>query len=153
MTSNPRPIHQPHREIRSTPDETEPSFSYEETSFLPKSEDEIEDAFHNRLNQRSSFWRSSNNSEPTFSSMNMRQQQQQREAVTESRNSSGSSSQPETTATATTTTTPLPNSVRGSSWGVVDGMHGIPVSCCLAYLRHYIFLTSPSPHYFITVAQ
>lgn len=75
MTSKPRPIHQPPREIRSTPDDTEPSYSYEQESFLPKSEDEIEDQFFRRLNSRENFWRSSDGGSvgPSFSSMNMRQ--------------------------------------------------------------------------------
>ena len=74
MTSRPRPIHQPPREIRSTPDETEPSYSYEQKSFLPKSEDEVEDEFHRRLNSRGSFWRDSSSAVgPSFSSMNMKQ--------------------------------------------------------------------------------
>jgi hypothetical protein len=76
--SNPRPIHQPHREIRHVPDETEPSYSYEQETFLPKSEDEVEDEFHRRLQFKGSFWRTSDASSasvgPSFSSMNMDQQ-------------------------------------------------------------------------------
>ena len=56
MTSQSRPFHQPSREIRSTPDKREPSFSYERECFLLKSEDKIEDDFHRR---RGSFSRTS----------------------------------------------------------------------------------------------
>ena len=86
MTSHPRPIHQPPREIRNAPDETEPSFSYEQESFLPKSEDEVEDEFHRRLTG-TNFWRGGGGGEgPSFNSMSMKQQQQQQE-----RTSSGDS--------------------------------------------------------------
>jgi hypothetical protein len=55
-SSKPRPIHQLHRELRSTPDEAEPSYSYEQESFMAQREDEHEDAFHRNypLNRRDS---------------------------------------------------------------------------------------------------
>lgn len=47
--SKPRPIHTLHREIRTSPDESEPAFSYEEqrTGFLHR-EDEVAEDFHQR---------------------------------------------------------------------------------------------------------
>ena len=47
--SKPRPIHTMHRDLRDTPDEAEPSFSYEQESFLGREEDDMEDEFHRRL--------------------------------------------------------------------------------------------------------
>ena len=47
--SKPRPIHTMHRTLRETPDEAEPSSSYEQESFLGRAEDEMEDEFHRRL--------------------------------------------------------------------------------------------------------
>jgi Leucine-rich repeat (LRR) protein len=95
-SSRPRPIsnHLQHREIRSTPDEAEPSFSYEQESFLAQDRahegaDDVEDEFHRRLAQQqsgqrressgshsgggSSFWRSSTDAQqgPSFSSVNL----------------------------------------------------------------------------------
>lgn len=49
MPTQPRPIHSSHNQIRDTPDETEPSYSYEETSFLAQKEDDVEDEFHRRF--------------------------------------------------------------------------------------------------------
>jgi hypothetical protein len=49
MPSKPRPIHTPHSHFRDTPDESEPSYSYEETSFMAQKEDDVEDEFHRRL--------------------------------------------------------------------------------------------------------
>jgi hypothetical protein len=87
--SNSRPIHNLHREIRSTPDEAEPTFSFERDSFLASPELEKEDEFHRRLQQTTyrgggggggnnsssnvgggSFWRSSSaeSSQPLFTS-------------------------------------------------------------------------------------
>lgn len=75
--SKPRPIHTLHRDLRQSPDEEEPSFSYEEHIFDGYEDDE--DKFHRRLQSTShrrdsneqrgsgstaSFWRTSlNNSE------------------------------------------------------------------------------------------
>ena len=87
--TRPRPIQQPGREIRSMPDDNEPSYSYEEKSFLAAGkEQDVEDEFHRRLHgsrhSGGSFWRTACNSnsnststssgvgEPAFSSMNMR---------------------------------------------------------------------------------
>lgn len=97
-SSRPRPIHNNlhHREIRSTPDEAEPSFSYEQESFMASASnhegaDDVEDEFHRRLAQQqsghrrvssgshsvgSSFWRSTvaeNAAQqgPSFSSANI----------------------------------------------------------------------------------
>ena len=47
--TRPRPIHSIHREIQDTPDEAEPSFSYERRSFLASQEEDMEDEFHRRL--------------------------------------------------------------------------------------------------------
>jgi hypothetical protein len=90
--SRPRPIHHLHREIRSTPDEAEPSFSYEQESFLAAREEDVEDEFHRRLAQQGtsrressgsqgagggSFWRSASENAsgvpqgPSFSSVNL----------------------------------------------------------------------------------
>lgn len=78
--SNSRPIHNLHREIRSTPDEAEPTFSFERESFLASPELEKEDEFLRRLQSNhkhtasggggGSFWRSSSaeSSQPVFSS-------------------------------------------------------------------------------------
>jgi hypothetical protein len=49
MTSKPRPIHTLHKPLREVPDESEPSYSYEETSFLAQKEDDVEDEFHRRF--------------------------------------------------------------------------------------------------------
>lgn len=132
MTSKPRPIHQPHREIRSTPDDTEPSFSYEQESFLPKSEEEIEDAFLAQLNSRSSFWRSSGSEGvgPAFSSMNMKQQRS--EGTSENRGSSGEGEAGETTSN------PLSNNVNPaavlpSSVSAVESWN-IEMAVSLSYL-------------------
>jgi hypothetical protein len=97
-SSRPRPISNNlhHREIRSTPDDAEPSFSYEQESFMAQdraheSADDVEDEFHRRLAQQqsgqrressgshsgggSSFWRSSTSESapqgPSFSSVNL----------------------------------------------------------------------------------
>jgi hypothetical protein len=78
--TRPRPIHLPGREIRSVPDDNEPSYSYEEKSFLAAGkEQDVEDEFHRRLHgsrhSGGSFWRTASNSsagEPAFSSMNMK---------------------------------------------------------------------------------
>ncbi|GKY97822.1 hypothetical protein MPSEU_000740300 [Mayamaea pseudoterrestris] len=93
--STPRPIHNLHREIRSTPDEAEPTYSFERESFLLASPElEKEDEFHRRLQHAThkttggggggnvnaantainsgggSFWRSSSaeSSQPLFTS-------------------------------------------------------------------------------------
>ena len=49
--SKPRPIHTTihSRDLRLAPDESEPSYSYEQESFLPREEDDVEDEFHRRL--------------------------------------------------------------------------------------------------------
>lgn len=47
--SKPRPIHTLHKSLRERPDESEPSYSYEETSFLAQREDDVEDEFHRRV--------------------------------------------------------------------------------------------------------
>ncbi|KAL3919438.1 MAG: hypothetical protein SGILL_003752 [Bacillariaceae sp.] len=75
MPTKPRPIHSLHKRLRDAPDESEPSYSYEETSFLAEREDAAEDEFHRRFaagtsrgsggsngasapaTGRSSFWR------------------------------------------------------------------------------------------------
>ena len=75
MPTKPRPIHSLHKRLRETPDESEPSYSYEETSFMAEREDAVEDEFHRRFaagtsrgsggsgtgpspaTGRSSFWR------------------------------------------------------------------------------------------------
>ncbi|KAL3924001.1 MAG: hypothetical protein SGILL_001313 [Bacillariaceae sp.] len=49
MPTKPRPIHTLHKRLRETPDESEPSYSYEETSFLAEREDDVEDEFHRRF--------------------------------------------------------------------------------------------------------
>ena len=49
-TSRPMPIHHLKRDLRSAPDEAEPSYSYEQESFLAQKEDEVEDAFHRKNN-------------------------------------------------------------------------------------------------------
>lgn len=81
-SSRPRPIHSLPREIRSSPDEAEPTCSFENESFLLASPElEKEDEFHRRLqisnySKRNndgtggSFWRSSSaeSSLPAFSS-------------------------------------------------------------------------------------
>jgi len=109
MESRPRPIHQPPRELRSTPAETEPSYSYEQESFLPKSEDELEDEFYRRLNSSSSqkgnaFWRTSSDGVgPSFSSMNMKQ-----------RSNSGEGEEGPVVSSPPSSNTLLPSSVRGS---------------------------------------
>jgi hypothetical protein len=45
----PRPIHTLSRDLRDVPDEAEPSYSYEDSAFLARSEDDVEDEFHRRL--------------------------------------------------------------------------------------------------------
>ena len=80
--SGPRPIHQPHREIRSQPDDAEPSFSYEKESYLSGGrEEDVEDDFHRRVSTSrrdsgASFWRSTSSGEnfggPSFSSVSMK---------------------------------------------------------------------------------
>jgi hypothetical protein len=88
-STNPRPIHSLHREIRSDPDEAEPSYSFESEAFmLTAPELNTEDEFHRRLQLSSSgnntnskrtseggaagasFWRSSSaeTTQPVFSS-------------------------------------------------------------------------------------
>ncbi len=57
--SRPRPIHMPPHPLNETPDETEPSYSYEEkSSYLPYDDyddkDEVADAFHRRFAASSS---------------------------------------------------------------------------------------------------
>jgi hypothetical protein len=54
--SRARPIHQLHRPLRDTPDEAEPSYSYEQESFLAQKEDDVEDAFFQKqkMNRRDS---------------------------------------------------------------------------------------------------
>ena len=88
--SNARPIHNLHREIRSTPDDAEPTYSFERESFLASPELEKEDEFHRRLQASykgtgggggggtgapaigggGSFWRSSSaeSAQPVFTS-------------------------------------------------------------------------------------
>lgn len=83
--SKPRPIHNINRELRSQPDDAEPSFSYEQESFLMGAkEEDVEDEFHRRLQSSrrdsgGSFWRTNSNSGefagPSFSSMSMKQRQ------------------------------------------------------------------------------
>jgi len=84
--SKPRPIHHPHRPIRTTPDEAEPMFSsYEDSPYL--SGDDVADDFHNRLakgrressgsHSGGSFWRtmessSGNERGPSFSSVSIK---------------------------------------------------------------------------------
>lgn len=65
--SKPRPIHSIHRDIRITPDEAEPSYSYEQELTLGRDQvDDVEDEFHRRLagssssNRRDSHGSSSN---------------------------------------------------------------------------------------------
>lgn len=84
--SRPRPVHQPPRELRSQPDDSEPSLSYERESFLGGKEVDFEDDFHRRVSQSKrssegggggvSFWRSNTTGEnpggPSFSSMSMK---------------------------------------------------------------------------------
>lgn len=71
--SKPRPIHSSatatsavSRDLRETPDEAEPSYSYEDSAFMGGLEDDVEDEFHRRLAITSrqpavvggsSFWR------------------------------------------------------------------------------------------------
>lgn len=84
--SQPRPIHQPPREIQSQPHEAEPSLSYERDSFLLDKGDKEEDEFHRRsqLSTRretgGNFWRRSGSSGdfagPNFSSMSMKERQE-----------------------------------------------------------------------------
>ncbi|KAG7343390.1 Miro domain containing protein [Nitzschia inconspicua] len=63
----PRPIHSSHDQLRDTPDESEPSYSYEETSFLAQKEDDVEDEFHRRFMLSSTTNSSSNNNNSYFS--------------------------------------------------------------------------------------
>lgn len=87
--SNPRPIH---RELNDEADEAEPSFSYEQESFLMGREEDVEDEFHRRLNSTrrdagGSFWRTSGSSGelagPSFSSMSMKQRQDSTASLSE----------------------------------------------------------------------
>ena len=80
--SNPRPIHKLHRELNVQADEAEPSFSYEQKSFLMGKEEDVEDDFHRRISSSrrdsgGSFWRNTGSSgdltAPSFSSMSMKQ--------------------------------------------------------------------------------
>lgn len=92
MSSKSRPIHNLHRPLVSTPDEAEPSYSYEQESFLGGREEDVEDDFYRRLGAgsrressgsqagASSFWRSSKEADasergPSFSSVNMDDEQ------------------------------------------------------------------------------
>lgn len=83
--SKPRPIPFT-RPLRSTPDEAEPSFSFEEESFLSNKALDFEDDFHRRLTSPgvrreesggASFWRASSSgvnnavSTPSFNSVNL----------------------------------------------------------------------------------
>ncbi len=72
--SKPRPVHTLSRDLRETPDEAEPSFSYEDTAFMGGLEDDVEDEFHRRLASTgkqppvvggSSFWRTDMPTLPT----------------------------------------------------------------------------------------
>ena len=77
--SKPKPIHTTHRPLRETPDEAEPSFSYEQESFLAQSVDDLEDEFDRRLhisNRRASGGNGNNNNHSSSSS-NLQQIQQQ----------------------------------------------------------------------------
>ena len=76
----PRPILQLGREIRSEPDEKEPSRSYEDACYLSAlKEQDVEVEFLKRLpssrrDSSGSFWRtpSNANAEPSFSSVSMK---------------------------------------------------------------------------------
>jgi len=90
--SKARPI-QSSRALRSTPDEADPSFSYEQESFLGSKDVDVEDEFHRRLagsrrdtfgshgngTSGNSFWRTtassntSTSSLPSFSSVNLKE--------------------------------------------------------------------------------
>ena len=79
--SAPRPIHYPSREIRTHPDESEPIRSYDEPSPLLDEEDD----FHNKISRNrressgstgGSFWRTSGESSPAFSSAQIKKNQQ-----------------------------------------------------------------------------
>ena len=52
--SRARPIHIPPRQMNTTPDETEPSYSYEDSNFYFPKEEEVADAFHKRFAASSS---------------------------------------------------------------------------------------------------
>jgi hypothetical protein len=84
--SKPRPIPLT-RPLRSTPDEAEPSFSFEEESYLSNRAVDYEDDFHRRLTTTtsgarreesggSSFWRASSvnsvTATPSFNSVHLR---------------------------------------------------------------------------------
>jgi hypothetical protein len=80
--SKPRPIPLT-RPLRSTPDEAEPSFSFEEESYLSNRAVDFEDDFHRRLTGTrreesggSSFWRASSVNSvaatPSFNSVHLR---------------------------------------------------------------------------------
>lgn len=81
--SNPRPIHKLHRELNVQANEAEPSFSYEQESFLMgRVEEDVEDEFHRRITSSrrdsgGSFWRTTGSfgdlAAPSFSSMSMQQ--------------------------------------------------------------------------------
>lgn len=90
MTSQARPIHQPPREIRHTPAETEPSYSFEQESFLPKSEEDVEDEIHRRLTGTNKNFRRGGGEGPSLRSMSMKQQQQERGASGDTEESAGS---------------------------------------------------------------
>lgn len=88
--SKPRPIHTIHRDLQDTPDDAEPSFSYERQSFLATQEEDMEDEFHRRLTFQSP---SSNNNNTNISSSN-----HNRDIMNNNNNNNSSHS-----ATATTT--------------------------------------------------
>jgi len=48
-SSKPRPIHMLSRDIRQTPDQSEPSFSFEDRAFMAGQVGDVEDEFHRRL--------------------------------------------------------------------------------------------------------
>jgi len=95
--SDARPIHQIDPELCSQPDDAEPSFSYEQESFLVGAkEEDVEDEFHRRLQSSrrdsgGSFWRTSSSSAefagPNFSSMSMKQRQDSTTSVSERKTS------------------------------------------------------------------
>jgi hypothetical protein len=110
-SSKPRPVHTIHRDLRVTPDENEPSFSYEQESFMVQAEDDVEDEFHRRLASNSrresstsshtsgvaaggppgSFWRTDtpNWQGPAFSSMQIKPTKGETVTVNERRTSGG----------------------------------------------------------------
>ena len=82
--SKPRPFHTLPRDLRSTPDEKEPSHSYEQESFLGGKEVDVEDEFHRKLaagprrEGGNSFWRTSTAGEssqtPSLMSVSLRKE-------------------------------------------------------------------------------